>query len=197
MLTARSGTSRFVIIAVITSFAAVCVSAATVSAQAEPAPAQRRIRAEIAGGPALEVATPGDRPGERGVLGVPSISLRATSWLEYVVEAHAARYVTPDGGTVAGLVPFGWRIHGRGSTQPYLSLGAGVVWAGFTRLRGIDRRRNYLTHIGGGVRRARADGSSIFVEARLSHFSNLGSAPPNLGMEVVAVMVGYRFARMW
>lgn len=197
MVTARVGTLRFVIVAVVSLVAAVCGSAATVGAQAERVPDRRRIRAEIAGGPAVEVATPGDRPGERGLLGVPSISVWATPWLEYVVEGHAARYLTPDGGTVAGVVPFGWRIHGRGSTQPYVSLGAGIVWAGFTRLRGIDRRKNYLTHIGGGVRRARADGSSIFVEARLSHFSNLGSAPPNLGIEVVAVMVGYRFARVW
>lgn len=167
-----------------------------VAAQGEPGdlrqPDDLRVHWAVAFGPALEVATAGDREGERGVLLAPSVGVRLASWFEYVVEAHASRYFTPTGGTVAGVVPVGWRIHGGGRTQPYVSMGAGIVWADFTNLRGIDRRRNYITQIGAGVRRMRADGSALFVEARLFHLSNLSSAPPNLGMEVFTVLVGYR-----
>ncbi|MBA3885151.1 MAG: acyloxyacyl hydrolase [Acidobacteria bacterium] len=138
------------------------------------------------------MATPGERQGERGLLGAPSISLRVTPWFEYVVEGHVARYVRPVSGNMAGVVPLGWRIHARGRSQPYLSMGAGLVWTDFTGLRGIDQQRNYLTQIGAGVRRLRTDGSVVSVEARFFHLSNLSSAPPNLGMEVFAVLVGYR-----
>jgi hypothetical protein len=138
------------------------------------------------------VFTPGEREGERGFLVVPSVGVRVGSWFEWVIEGHAARYVTPVGGTIAGVAPLGWRIHGRGPTEPYVSMGAGVVWTDYTELRGLDRRRNYLTQIGAGVRRITGNGSAVSVEARLFHLSNLSSAPPNLGLEGVTVLVGYR-----
>jgi hypothetical protein len=116
----------------------------------------RRVHWGIAAGPALEVATAGDREAERGVVAAPFVGVRVASWFEYVVEAHAARYVSPVGGTIAGVVPLGWRIHGRGRTQPYISMGAGIVWTNYTDLRGLDRRRNYLTQVGGGIRRVTA-----------------------------------------
>jgi hypothetical protein len=155
-------------------------------------PDERRLVWGIAAGPALEVATAGDREGERGVLVAPSVGIRVASWFEYVVEGHLARYVSPVGGTIAGVVPIGWRIHGRGRTQPYLSMGAGLVWTDYTDLRGLDRRRNFLTQVGAGVRRVTPGGAAVSVEARLFHLSNLSSAPPNLGIEVFTVLVGYR-----
>jgi hypothetical protein len=175
------------------------LSAQAVSAQALPLPeapagqtASARIRWELAGGPAVEVATPGERERQRGVLAVPSLSIAVASWFEFVVEGHAVRHVSPVGGYVLGFVPIGWRIHSRGRTQPYLAAGAGVAWTDLTGLRGVEQRRNYLTQIGAGLRRERANGSAVFVEARFFHLSNLSSAPPNLGMEVFAVLVGYR-----
>jgi len=41
----------------------------------------------------------------------------------------------------------------------------------------------------------RANGSDVSLEARFFHLSNLGAAPPNLGMEMVSVLVGYGFSR--
>jgi hypothetical protein len=159
----------------------------------EPLP--RRLRIAVAAGPALEVATAGERASQRGVLVVPSLSIAVTSWFEYVIEGHVAGYFTPEAGYVAGVVPVGLRVHTRGRTQGHVALGAGVAWTDLTDLRGIERPRNYLTQIGGGARRVRADGSSVSVEARLLHLSNLGAAPPNLGIEVFTVLVGYRFSR--
>jgi hypothetical protein len=171
-----------------------------VRAQATPDPGpstgeqakSRRIRWAFAGGPALEVATPGERQREGGVLAVPSLAIGVASWFELVIEGHAAGYVTPVGGHMVGVVPIGWRLHAPGRIQPYVSGGAGLTWTNLTGLTGLERRRNYLTQIGGGVRHTRANGSAVSVEARLFHLSNLSSAPPNLGMEVFAVLVGYR-----
>jgi hypothetical protein len=155
-------------------------------------PEERRVHWGLAAGPVLEVATPGEREQERGVLIAPFVGVRVASWFEYVVEGHVARYVSPVGGTIAGVVPLGWRIHGRGRTQPYVSMGAGMVWTDYTDLRGLDQRRNYLTQLGGGVRRVTSRGAAVSVEARLFHLSNLSSAPPNLGMEGITLLVGYR-----
>jgi hypothetical protein len=155
-------------------------------------PDERRVHWGIAAGPVIEVATPGERAQERGILAAPFVGVRVASWFEYVAEGHAARYVGPVGGTIAGVVPLGWRIHGRGRTQPFVSMGAGMVWTSYADLRGLDRRRNYLTQVGAGVRHVTARGAAVSVEARLFHLSNLSSAPPNLGMEGVTFLVGYR-----
>jgi hypothetical protein len=178
-----------------------CSGADAVRAQTWPATklvasgtiGSHRLRWEIAGGPALEVATPGERERQRGVLAVPSFSVALASWFEIVVEGHAARYVAPVPGHVLGVVPIGWRIHAPGRTQPYLSAGAGLVWTNLTELTGVERRRNFLTQIGVGLRHVRPSGSALSVEARFFHLSNLGAVRPNLGIEVFAVLVGYRF----
>jgi hypothetical protein len=166
-------------------------SASQDAGQPTPTAAAGRVRWDIAAGPAIEVSTPARRERERGIAVVPSVGLRVTSWFEYVIEGHAARYVSPVGGTIAGLVPIGWRIHTGGRTQPFVSMGAGLTWTDFARLYGLDRRMNYLTQIGGGVRHVTGGGSVISVETRFFHLSNLSSAPPNLGMEGVLVLVGY------
>jgi hypothetical protein len=72
---------------------------------------------------------------------VRSVEMRLTSWFDYVVEGHAAGYLAPVTGMMAGVVPVG---------------------------------------------------SALSVEARLFHLSNMSSAPPNLGLEAVTVLVGYR-----
>ena len=154
-----------------------------------------RVSVDVAGGPAFEVATAGDRTSQRGLLVVPAMSIRVTSWFEYLVEGHVAGYVTPERGYVAGVVPVALRVHSRGRTQAFASIGAGLAWTNLTGLRGIERPRNYLTQAGGGVRHMRPDGSALSLEARLLHLSNLGAAPPNLGIEVFTVLIGYRIRR--
>jgi hypothetical protein len=170
---------------------------------AQGAPSQRaagfepvgRLGLELAGGPALEVATAGDRESQRGIVFVPSLGIRVTSWFDYAIEGHLARHLTPLTGNVLGVVPVGLRLHTPGRTQVHVSAGAGVAWSDLAGLRGVEQRRNYLTHIGAGLARVAANGSGVTVEARLLHLSNLSSAPPNLGMEVFAVLVGYRLPR--
>lgn len=163
-------------------------------AQSEPQVGSR-MHWSLAAGPVVEVATPGARVRERGLLVAPAVDVRITPWFAYVAEAQLSTYVSPLTGLIAGVIPIGLRLHGGGRTQPFLAVGAGISWTSFTDLRGLDRRVNYLTQIGAGVRRLRPGGSALSAELRVNHLSNWSSAPPNLGMENVAVLVGYRWPR--
>ena len=169
----------------------VIAAGAPLCAQERGRPDTGRLRPGVAVGPAIEVAMPGNRAGERGVIVAPSLGVRVTSWFEYVVEGHVMRSLGPVGGTIAALQPLGWRLHTPGGTHPFVSMGAGLTYTDFTGLHGIDRRRNYVTHVGFGVRRFTRGGSAFWVETRLSHLSNLGTAGSNMGMEHVAVMAGF------
>ena len=82
-----------------------------------------------------------------------------------------------------------------GVLQVHLSGGAGVVWSGLAGIHGLEQRQNYFTQLGAGVARVRANGSAVSLETRFYHLSNDGAKPPNLGMEQISVLVGYRLPR--
>src|SRR5262245_25096187 len=178
------------------------ISCVTLSAQtlppapsAEPPPSPGRVGFEVAVGPAFEVSPAGDRTPQRAVLGVPTLTLRVASWFDYAVEGHLSRHVTPVTGNVLGIVPVAFRVHTVGRTRVHLSVGAGLVWTDLAGLHGLEQRRNFITQLGAGIARVRANGSAVSLEARFFHLSNLSATPPNLGMEVVSVLVGYGFSR--
>ena len=178
------------------------ISCVTLSAQtlppapsAEPPPSPGRVGFEVAAGPAFESSAAGNRAPQRAMLGVPTLTLRVASWFDYAVEGHFARHVTPVTANVFGIVPIAFRVHTGGRTQVHLSVGAGVVWSDLAGLHGVEQRQNYVTQLGAGIARVRANGSAVSLEARFYHLSNLDAAPPNLGMEVFTVLVGYRLPR--
>ena len=168
------------------------ISGGPLQAQTVPPP---RVGIEVAAGPAVEVATAGNRDSQRGLIAVPTLGVRVASWFEYTLEGHLSRHVTPVSGNVLGVVPVGFRIHMGPRKQVHLSAGAGLTWTDLTGLHGVEQRRNYITQIGAGITRHGADGSGLSLEARLFHMSNLHAAPPNLGMEGITVLVGYRLPR--
>ena len=178
------------------------ISCVTLGAQTTPPgyPAETprspgRVGFEVAAGPAFEAFPAGDRASQRAVLGVPTLTIRLASWLDYAVEGHLSRHVTPVTGNVFGIAPFAFRVHTGGRTRVHLSLGAGQVWTDLAGIHGVEQRRNFITQLGAGIARVRANGSAVSVEARFLHLSNLGETPPNLGMEMVSVLVGYGFSR--
>ena len=182
--------------------AACFISCVTLSAQTlppapsvEPPPSPGRVGFEVAAGPAFESSVAGDRVPQRAVLGVPTLTLRVASWFDYAVEGHFARHVTPVPANEFGIVPLAFRVHTGGRTQVHLSGGAGVVWSGLAGIHGLERRQNYITQLGAGVARVRANGSAVSLETRFYHLSNDGAKPPNLGMEQISVLVGYRLPR--
>ena len=162
---------------------------------AETPPSQGRVGFEAAAGPAFETSVAGGREPQRAVLVVPSLTLRVASWFDYAVEGHFARHVTPVTANEFGIVPIAFRLHTGGRTQIHLSGGVGVVWSGLAGIHGLEQRQNYLTQLGAGFARVRANGSALSVETRFYHLSNDGAKPPNLGMEQISVLVGYRLSR--
>ena len=178
------------------------ISCVTLSAQtlppapsAELPPSPSRVGFEAAVGPAFEMSAAGDRAPQRAVLGVPTLTIRVAPWFDYAVEGHFARHLTPVTANEFGIVPIAFRLHTGGRTQVHLSGGAGVVWSGLAGIHGLEQRQNYITQLGAGVARVRANGSAVSLETRFYHLSNDGAKPPNLGMEQISVLVGYRLPR--
>jgi hypothetical protein len=162
---------------------------------AETPPSQGRVGFEVAAGPAFETSVAGGRAPQRAVLGVPSLTLRVASWFDYAVEGHFARHMTPLSANEFGIVPFAFRLHTGGRTQVHLSGGVGVVWSGLAGIHGLEQRQNYITQLGAGFARVRANGSAVSLETRFYHLSNDGAKPPNLGIEQISLIVGYRLPR--
>jgi Lipid A 3-O-deacylase (PagL) len=130
---------------------------------------------------------------EHLVLLEPGAGFRLSSRLEYLVEAHFARYLTPLGYMV-GVMPLGGRLYlGHGRALPYLSIGGGLGWTDLTRLEEIDRRFNFLLQGSAGVRYAVSEKRAWTFEARLVHVSNGGTSLPNLGLNSLVFLGGLRF----
>ena len=178
-------------------FSCVTLNAQTLppAPSAEPPPSPGRVGFEVAAGPAFESSAAGRRASQRAVLVVPTLTLRVASWFDYAVEGHFARHVTPVTANEFGIVPIAFRVHTGGRTQVHLAGGAGVVWSGLAGIHGLEQRQNYITQLGAGVARVRANGSAVSLETRFYHLSNDGAKPPNLGMEQISVLVGYRLPR--
>jgi hypothetical protein len=162
---------------------------------AETPPSQGRVGFEVAAGPAFETSVAGGRAPQRAVLVAPSLTLRVASWFDYAVEGHFARHVTPLTANEFGIVPIAFRLHTGGRTQVHLSGGVGVVWSGLAGIHGLEQRQNYITQLGAGFARVRANGSALSLETRFYHLSNDGAKPPNLGIEQISLLVGYRLPR--
>ena len=178
------------------------ISCVTLSAQtpppapaAETPPAPDRVGFEVAAGPAFETSVAGGRAPQRAVLVVPSLTFRVASWFDYIVEGHFARHVSPETANEFGIVPVAFRMHTGGRTQVQFLGGGGIVWSGLAGIHGLEQRQNFITQIGAGIARVRANRSAILLETRFYHLSNDGAKPPNLGMEQLSVLVGYRLRR--
>ncbi len=122
----------------------------------------------------------------------PQAAFRLGSRLEWVVEGHLAKYFRPDG-FAAGLVPVGVRYFLEGGRlAPYAGMGAGFGWSDL-KVEEIDRRFNFILHAGIGVRGTLRADRAWMIEARLLHYSNAGTVQPNLGLNSVVILGGWRF----
>jgi hypothetical protein len=133
------------------------------------------------------------RSNEHLFLFQPGVSFRLGPRLEWVIEGHFARYTTPEGYMI-GVLPLEGRYYvGHGKYLPYLFLGAGLGWTDLERLDEIDRRFNFLLAGGVGIRGAVSATQAWTVEARWSHVSNAGTELPNLGLNMLVFLLGWRF----
>ena len=174
--------------------AGLACSALALEAQT-PAPSDgdRSPRWSLSGGYGFSVKLSRGRSEEQMVLVVPAVSFPLSARLEYTAEGHLAGFFRPSG-YMLGWMPVGVRFFfGSGRAQPYASLGAGFGWTNLTEQDEIDRRFNYLLQGSLGVRRRLPDGSAWTLEARMSHISNAGTVLPNLGLNSLVVLGGWRF----
>jgi hypothetical protein len=130
---------------------------------------------------------------EHLVLLAPAVAWRLSSHFEYLVEGHLAWYFTPTGYMI-GIVPLGGRVSiGSGSVRPFAELGAGCGWTDLDKLPEIDRRFNFILQGGLGVRGALRDGQAWTFEARLVHYSNANTVRPNISLNSLVLLAGWRF----
>jgi len=124
----------------------------------------------------------------------PNVAFRLGSRFEYVVEGHFARYFSPEGYMV-GVVPVGARYTAPSATaiRPYAYVGLGFGWTDLTQLDEIDRRFNFLIQGSVGLRGAVTETQAWTFEARYSHISNAGTELPNLGLNCLVFLAGWRF----
>jgi lipid A 3-O-deacylase PagL len=136
----------------------------------------------------------GGRSHEYLFLFEPNVGIRLGARFEYVAEAHFARYFSPEGSMV-GVVPVGARYNApsRGAIRPYFYVGVGLGWTDLTQLDEIDRRFNFLIQGSVGLRGAVTETQAWTFEARYSHVSNAGTELPNLGLNCLVFLAGWRF----
>ncbi len=137
--------------------------------------------------------TAGATTNERLLLFAPSVGFPMSGRLEWVVEGHFAQYFAPSGYMV-GIVPIALRYcFGGGSLRPYVFGGGGGGWTSLEALPEIDRRFNFILEGAVGVRGAIANGQAWTLEARLVHYSNAHTEEPNLGLNSIVFLAGWRF----
>ena len=145
----------------------------------------------VAAGPSLAVPRWESRSDERALLIAPSVSFALASWLDVVVEGHLAQYFSP-AGYVIGVTP-GLRMYlGSRRWRPFVAGGFGVSTTDLNQLHEIDRRFNFLSQASAGLQIGTAGGRAFTLETRFYHMSNGSSKPPNIGLNGLAVLAGWR-----
>ena len=171
----------------------VLVPVALRAQDSSPLPQAEPVRWSVEGGYGHSVNVNRGTSRENLVLFVPSANIRLGSRLEWTVEGHFAQDFTPSG-YMLGLMPVGARyLFGRGETLPYFSIGAGFGWTNLVALDEIDRRFNFLLQASAGARRRAGPTGEWTLEVRWDHISNAGTERPNLGLNSVLVLAGWRF----
>jgi hypothetical protein len=153
----------------------------------------RSAKWSLAAGYGFTVQLNRGRSDEQLFLFEPGVAFPLSRRFELVVEGHFARFFTPEGYMV-GLMPLGGRFFfGSGRARPYVSIGAGFGWTDLEGLDEIDRRFNFLLQGSVGVRGKQSDGSAWTLEVRFGHVSNAGTVRPNLGLNAILFLAGWRF----
>jgi len=160
----------------------------------EPIPEGRPPEWGLQAGYGFSFSPNGGRSHEYLFLFEPNVGVRLGPRFEYVAEAHFARYFSPEGYMV-GVVPLGARYNApsRTAIRPYAYVGLGLGWTDLAKLDEIDRRFNFLIQGSVGLRGAVTETQAWTFEARYSHVSNAGTALPNLGLNCLVFLAGWRF----
>jgi hypothetical protein len=133
------------------------------------------------------------RSHELALFAHPGVSFRLSSRFEWMGEGHFAHFFSP-GGYMVGLMPIGGRIYiGKGPRWIYATFGMGAGWTNLAELDEIDQRFNFILQTGVGLRSPISETQAWTVEMRWSHISNAGMNTPNLGLNMLVFLGGFRF----
>jgi hypothetical protein len=122
----------------------------------------------------------------------PQWGWRLSSAVELVVEGHFAGYLGDPSSWFFGILPLGARFEfGKTGVRPYLALQAGFGWTDLDVIE-IDRRFNYILSGGIGMRWPRWSHGDGILEVRILHYSNAGTVLPNLGLNSIVLVGGWR-----
>lgn len=169
-----------------------CAAAATAQS-AGPLAENRPPEWSVAEGYGFTINVNRGRSHEQALYAHPGVSFRVGARFEWLAETHFCHFVSP-GGYAVGVLPIGGRLYiGHGRTLPYATFGLGVGWTNLVKLDEIDQRFNFLLQTGVGVRTPVGDDQAWTLEVRWSHISNAGMNTPNLGLNGLVLLGGWRF----
>ena len=168
--------------------------AAVAAAQSEaPLPAGRPPEWSLSEGFGFTVNVNSGRSHELALFAHPGISFRIGPRFEWLIEGHFAHFFSP-GGYMVGAMPIGGRLYiGNGRRLVYATFGAGAGWTNLAELDEIDQKFNFLLQTGLGLRSPISDTQAWTLEVRWSHISNAGMNQPNLGLNMLVFLGGFRF----
>ena len=112
-----------------------------------------------------------------------------------VRQLRNVRAVRQSGRYFVGVLPAGARLSiGNGQTLPYLGLGLGFGWTDLDdEVVELSRRFNFRIEGSVGVRISAGETCAWTLEARYQHTSNAGTSFPNLGLNALVFLGGFRF----
>jgi len=129
---------------------------------------------------------------ERIVLFAPEVAKPLSRHWEYLLEGHLSRFTSPPG-YFAGISPVGVRYFPLDArVRPFVSVDLGLGWTDLTNIPEISRRFNFFTEGDLGVRWKTRGDQSWQIAGRFLHISNAGTARPNLGLNMLVLLVGWR-----
>jgi len=111
--------------------------------------------------------------------------------LQVISAVMAGQTLRPGSRFMTGLTAT-FRFHGRPGRRYgwYGEAGTGIVSSAL-QVPALDGWLQYYSHAGVGVRRRTGASGTLTAGFQLGHFSNNGTRPPNHGLNVAAVVVGY------
>jgi len=117
--------------------------------------------------------------------------LRGQHWT--LIELPVSAVVSPDTSAMAGVnFLAAYRFTTSAAWQPYIFGGGGLVYS-FADIPGMGAKLNGNYQFAIGLERHLDQGRALLAEVRYHHVSNAGTRDPNVPLNGLKFMVGYRF----
>ena len=117
--------------------------------------------------------------------------LRGQHWT--LVELPVSAVVSPDtSAMVGGNLLAAYRFTASDTWQPYIFGGGGLIYS-FADIKGMGAELNGNYQFAVGLERHLDQGRALLAEIRFHHVSNAGTRDPNVPLNGLKFMVGFRF----